>query len=608
VALERASDDGLPGQVPPVPFFVLGHPLVFVRIHAGPMVTGESSDMMAIWTGILAAMRARPAWMGEGVFALGVAAVAALAQLATFDRSAVPVDEGQLLAIAARLLDGEVLYRDIYTGIFPGVYWATTALIGLFGEDVVVTRWAQLVLNAATAGCLYWLGRRVMGLGWALLAPALYVALVPFGFPGLTMVNYSSLSLGFALFALIFLLRHLETDRLLDAALCGVFLGFCGMVKQNFGGLAVFAILIGLVWARWGDPQGRRSLWSGVLTLIGGGAAIGLLMIGGLLITGAFTDFVHQTLLVIGDSQLAAFNDPIPPVFGAHPENDSRFVFVYMPSALFNYLVRGETFFGLALSPALQSASIRIVYGGTLALLGAAVVLLRFAGRDEDRLRGRSTRALCVFAIVFFFGIFPSAIWSHLAFVLPPILLIPGLLADRVAAHLDRSRLAVGVWQAAHVVVALLALLVLVRVSLDLRRWYSEPLGISRGSLYVDEGQKALLRGGTRFLVRCAQPDEPVFVAPDMPLLYFLADRRNPTPFDLVIPGDVKGDVIVQRLEESQTRCVVYNPKMYLQFAPFDELFPEVARLFDESYRRAAVIRGQGTEWYGLERHRKPRS
>ena len=551
--------------------------------------------------------------MGEGVFAAGVAAVAALAQLATFDRSAVPVDEGQLLAIAARLLDGEVLYRDIYTGIFPGVYWATAALIGLFGEDVVVTRWAQLVVNAATAGCLYWLGRRVMDFGWALLAPVLYVALVPFGFPGLTMLNYSSLSLGFALVALVCLLRHLETDRLLEAAFCGVLLGVCGVVKQNYGGLAVLAVLIGLVWARWGDLQSRRTLWSGGLALIAGGAAVGLLMIGGLLISGAFSDFVHQTLLVIGDSQLDAFNDPIPPIFGAHPENDSRFVFVYTPSAFFNYLVRGDTFFGWALSPALRSASIRIVYGGTLVLLGVAVVLLRFAGRDEDRLRGRSTRALCVFAIVFFFGIFPSAIWSHLAFVLPPILLVPGLLADRVAARLGSSRgflsrVWVRVWQAAHVVVALLALLVLVRVSLDLRRWYGEPLDIPRGSLYVDERQKALLGGATRFLSRCAQPDEPVFVAPDMPLLYFLADRRNPTPFDLLIPGDVKGDVIVQRLEDSRTRCVVYNPKMYLQFAPFDELFPEVARLFDESYRRAAVIRGQGTEWYGLERQRKPRS
>ena len=520
--------------------------------------------------------------MGEGVFTAGVVVTAGLTQLMSFDRGAVPVDEGQLLAIVARLLEGEALYRDIYTGIFPGVYWATAALIGLFGDDVVVTR-------------------------WALLAPTFYVALIPFGFPALTMVNYSSLSLGFALFGVIFLLRHLENDRLLDAVICGLCLGACGVVKQNFGGLAVLAVSVGLVWARWGGADERRRLWRGGLALMGSGAGVALLMVLGLVVTGALSDFIHQTLLVIGESQLDAFNDPIPPILGAHPENDSRFVFLYFPSALFNYLIRGEAFFGWALSPALQGASIRVVYGGTFLLLGVAAALLWWAGRDEDRLRARCTRVLCVFAIVFFFGIFPSAIWSHLVFVLPPILLVPGMLGDRVAARLGERRVAFRVWQGIYGVLALAAVLVLVRVSLDLSRWYAEPLGLPRGSLHVDARQKALLGGGTRFLAHCAKPGESVFVAPDMPLLYFLADRRNPTPFDLVIPGDVKGDVIVERLEASNTRCVVYNPKMYLQFAPFEELFPEVAQLLHESYRRAAVITWQNTEWYGLVRRRDPR-
>ena len=98
--------------------------------------------------------------MGDGAIAVGVAALAAVAQLPSFDRSAVPMDEGQLLAIAGRLLDGEVLYRDIYTGIFPGVYYSTAVLLWIFGEDAVVTRWTQLVLNAAVAGCLWSLGDR----------------------------------------------------------------------------------------------------------------------------------------------------------------------------------------------------------------------------------------------------------------------------------------------------------------------------------------------------------------------------------------------------------------------------------------------------------------
>jgi len=552
-------------------------------------------------------MRGRPAWLGDGAIAAGVAALAAVAQLPSFDRSVVPMDEGQLLAIAGRLLDGEVLYRDIYTGIFPGVYYGTALLLRIFGEDAVVTRWMQLVLNAAVAGCLWSLGRRVMGRVWAALAPVLYMALVAFAFPTLTMVNYSSLSLTFGLFALCFLLRHLEGGRLMDAVVCGALLGACGIVKQNFGALAVLALGIGLIWARREAPGGRRATWAAGLALLGSGAALGLAMLLALASLGAVSDFVQQTLVVIYESQLEAFNDPIPPILGSHPENDSRFVFLYTPSALFNYLMRGETFFGLEVSAALCSAAIRLVYGATLACLVAGALLLWLDRRDENRERRNATRAVVVFAIVMFPGIFPLAIWSHLALILPPVLLLPGLLGQRLEERMPPGSPARHAWRAAYAAMALCALLVLGRVSLDLQRWYDQPLGISRASLFVDARLKVLLRGSTRFLSRCASPAEPVFVAPHMAILYFLAERRNPTPYDLVIPGDVKGAEIVARLEATATRCVVYSPQMYAEFAPFDELFPEVARLLDESYRRAVVIQAEGTEWWGLVRSRSPR-
>jgi len=552
-------------------------------------------------------MRGRPAWLGDGAITAGVAALAALAQLPTFDRSAVPMDEGQLLAIAGRLLDGEVLYRDIYTGIFPGVYYGTALLFRVFGEDAIVTRWAQLVLNAAVAGCLWSLGRRVMGRLWATLAPALYLGLVAFAFPTLTMVNYSSLSLALALFALCFLLRHMESGRLSDAVVCGALIGACGIVKQNFGALALLALGIGLVWARRELPDGRRAAWAAGLALLASGAAMGLAMLLALASVGAASDFVHQTLVVIYESQLEAFNDPVPPILGPHPENDSRFLFLYTPSALFNYLMRGEPFFGLEVSAALRSASIRLVYGGALACLAAGALLLWLERRDESRERRRATRAVVVFAIVMFPGIFPLAIWSHLALLLPPVLLLPGLLGQRLEERMSPGSPARRAWRAGYAALGLCSLLILARVSLDLRRWYDQPLGIARASLFVDERLKVLLRGGTRFLGRCASPEEPVFVAPHMAILYFLADRRNPTPYDLVIPGDVNGAEIVARLEASATRCVLYSPEMYPEFAPFDELFPEVARLLEDSFRRVVVIQAPGTEWWGLVRWRSPR-
>lgn len=552
-------------------------------------------------------MRTRSAWTHEAAPAAGIALLASVALLPTFDRSANPMDEGQLLAIAQRLLDGEALYRDVHTGIFPGVYWGTALLLGLFGENIVVTRIAQLALNAGVATTLWWLGRRVMGASWALLAPLLYVALVAFAFPVLSFVNYSSSAMALGLGALALLVRHLESGRTRHAVGCGILLGLCGAVKQNFGALAIAALGLAFVWAHRDQATGAsglrsRSFRSNGLAVLASGAAVGAAMLAVLAVQGALSGFFHQTMIAIFESQLTVYNDPIPPLLGPHP-TDGRFVFLYTPSSLFNYLVRGETFLGLKISAAVGSASIRLVYGATLALLLAGAALLWADRADPDAARRRATRAVVLFATALFPGIFPLAIWAHLAFVLPPVLLIPGLVGDRVAARLPASGPARPAWTGLHAVLAVCAATVTLRISLDMMRWYDRPLGLERGTLRVDEHLEALLGEGTRFLTGCAPPGEPVFVAPFIPILYFLADRHNPTPYDLVIPGNVDGKEIVARLDASRTRCVVYSPKMYAQFEPFEELFPEVTHHLRSRFHPVRrIVAPDGSEWLGLVR------
>ena len=124
-----------------------------------------------------------------------------------------------------------------------------------------------------------------------------------------------------------------------------------------------------------------------------------------------------------------------------------------------------------------------------------------------------------------------------------------GLVGSLLAIYLARrGARSLAVWRALTAVLVVAALLLAGRISLDVRRWYPEPLGVARASLFVGAEQRTQLRAAVRFLTRCAGPDEPVFVAPDLPVLYFLAARRNPTPYDLVIPGDIDEELIVERL------------------------------------------------------------
>jgi hypothetical protein len=229
---------------------------------------------------------------------------------------------------------------------------------------------------------------------------------------------------------------------------------------------------------------------------------------------------------------------------------------------------------------------------------------MRSTGTEPER---RGARAVVVFAALFSLGIFPSAIWSHLAFVLPPILLVIALIGDRAERQLQRrwrpiARIRTGLFAA----LLIGAVIGGARICGDIRRWYAVPIGVTRASLLVSADQAALYRGATRFIEGCAGPDEPIFVAPILPLLYFVTDRPNPTPYDLTIPGSVDPHLIVERLEATKTRCLVYDPKMYLEYPPLDELFPELARYLNAAYRRAEVIRGGARTWYGLVRRENP--
>jgi len=150
------------------------------------------------------------------------------------------------------------------------------------------------------------------------------------------------------------------------------------------------------------------------------------------------------------------------------------------------------------------------------------------------------------------------------------------------------------------VVFALAAL----RIPDDIRRWHSTALDLPRASVHVAPEQAALYRAASEFVETCAAPEEPIFVAPTHPLLYFVTDRRNPTRYDLTIPGDVDGELIVRDLEASGTRCVVYDPEMYPEFPPFDELFPRVYQFFETDFQRVPIP-GPTRSWDGLTRVRE---
>ncbi len=540
---------------------------------------------------------------------IGLFVVAAIVQWPLAHRTIVPMDEGHLAAAASWMHAGKHLYSEIHTGIFPGIYLLTYSLFGVFGEDLLVTRFAAMCVNGLTAVLLWRITARCTDERWAWVAPVAYVAFVPIAFPILSMLNYSTLAVMAGLGALYFLLRTLETKRARDAAGLGLCIAATALTKQNFGGLVLIACLVGGILG--GRSAGFRfTEWRRLFVTVGlAGLVPTVFVIAGFVATGTFGDLIEHTLLSLGGSQVEHFNNPIPPILGTHPENDGRFTFLYTPPPMFDDMLNGGRVLGVKPTPGVRSLAIRLSYGLPLVLLVVAFALAirdRFAPSEAT---ARATRAVLIYGIVFFPGIFPSAIWSHLAFVMIPLLPLYVIVGHRLHAWLSQRQVDAPVAASRRLAVPTFATLVLfawvaagfesITKVIDRN---PTPLELERADLYVSDRMAGLIGGAVEFIERCAPPGEDVFVAPEIPVVYFLTGRTTPQPHDLVIPGNVDGMRIARGLEDAGVRCVVFNPRMYPEFPPFAQLFPDLARYLQSRFVRVETFQGGGTEWYGLMR------
>lgn len=533
---------------------------------------------------------------------LAVGLACALTQLGIYDRSVIPLDEGQLVNTGARLLAGEVLYRDIYTGIAPLSYYLTAASLWLLGDDIVATRIFQVGLNAATAGLLWAIGSRIMSRYWALVAPVLFTGTLLLSFPIYTMLAYSSVGLVLSLAAALFLLRYIESGRVADGIGLGIFIALTALTKQNYGVYIGVSVVFALVLCRRDLPEFKD--WGELFApAVLPGVFIALGTLAAFTAAGSLWALIDATVLTIFGAQLTSFNQPMPPVLGPHPTGDGLFVFLYSPGAIFNYLIRGGELFGSHISVGLREGMIRVGYGGALASIAAGPLLAFLAYLTNGPVLARRILVVATFSALFFLGIFPSCVWSHLASVIPPLFLAVGLVCDQLEGLL--ARVSGVLARSVRIVLPVLVIPVIAfafEFSSDLRGWNSELLDFPRGGVSVSQDRAQLISDSVAFLQSCAKPDEPVFVAPDMPILYYLAERRNPTPFDLTIPGNVDGPAIVKTLKATKTGCVVYNHQMYVQFGKFHDLFPMLVEHLHAAYEEVGSTKFGQQEWHFLTR------
>jgi hypothetical protein len=201
-------------------------------------------------------MSGRSSWSERALVAL----VAAAFLYSVLFRQGVPLylfqtnEGGVWLDEAYAVLRGDVMYRDFFEFLAPGMVYFHAAVMALLGPTARAAVWGQVALGTALAVALHVLAARVAGRGWRLVPPVLVLVLAyaPQNLGSHKWPTLLCAALGLAV------LTGRQGRAPLGAAAGGVLLGAGALCTQDFGA----AIGVGALLARLAEPPpARRSAW-----------------------------------------------------------------------------------------------------------------------------------------------------------------------------------------------------------------------------------------------------------------------------------------------------------------------------------------------------------
>ena len=469
----------------------------------------------------------RRRWQQALVLAAALGGVGATLALVTFEGSFIEQppgldpdflrEDGSHLAWADALLDGKLQGRDFYSMYGPLLHYGLVAVmkvVGVRAEAAPLYWWLGRALGAAAAAFLL----------WELTGSALFSVLAI-----LVLHTGVGLRTAAALAALAAFIHFFRNGKSLWALVAGLLAGTALAVSQEFALSVLVAYGLAaavLVWRY----ETRRLAWLGLgWMLVGVGLAllpVGLYLAAAGTLGEVVRDLVrHPHYVLMGYSNL-----PYPNPFGALAQGGPLWQVVAE-------LLRGGLlawFFPI------------LVWVVTLHLVVFRYVMGKASGRDLGAL------AVLVFGVLAYRTVLARSDILHLRLVMPVAVVLflwhLWLLGGRLRTVLVRARLRVvnvvefGALVAALVFLADGATLGGARVAVlwgqvaravgtlsAAPRHLRGPSQIERAT--IPPGRTSPLAQAVRYVRERTGAREPILAVPNIPALYFLTDRPNPTRF-----------------------------------------------------------------------------
>ena len=157
-------------------------------------------------------------------------------------------DDGAYAYVAKRLLEGDVLHRDIQDIHGGYVNFANALALYLFGEDILSLRWPLVLFAALQTGIVYYFARRQFGRRPAMIA-GLSIGVMSYALNPTSTANWFTLIFAISIAALLSVdvNRKRETMRFIAIGFC---VGFVFLLRQPTGVFVAFASLSVLFWQK----------------------------------------------------------------------------------------------------------------------------------------------------------------------------------------------------------------------------------------------------------------------------------------------------------------------------------------------------------------------
>lgn len=496
----------------------------------------------------------------------GIALLLALPYVAGISFS----DEGYIVHIADRIASGEVLYRDISTGVTPGSFYLHALLFQVFGRSLLVGRIFMMLLFCGATSAVYALCRGVSSRTMALALTLSFAALTVFFW---RIPNYSSEAIILILLAIGSTAKFLRTRRQAWLWSAGLGLGAAFLFKQNYGAFAALGVTAGLLSA--GDLW-RKRIFSVVTTAAVAAMSV-ILVVLYFAANGALGALWNDAVMIPLQYSSTIYSQPYPSLFGDFKPEVANNLWSYLPfqTLIFQFGHPNVSFFGLKL------VTIRALFYLPPAFLFVALATW-LRRRRAERGCGDETAALSTTLSVgmlylassalLLLGAFPRSDAFHLVKVI--ILFFP--LIAWVAGPTP------GPWCRRIAVVTAMVLLPVSIASQIVHVWDSRPtlrrttfLNLETARIWTQAPMARRIESRVKEIQQRVPAGEPIFAAPAIPLYYFLADRANPTRHPLILPGGLDEEAVVRALDTQSVRLALVEDYGLGQHS-FSEVAPVV--------------------------------